>query len=218
MSVYSGRAAGAYGAKGGIIEFIWEPRPEEVASKLIGLAGYLENFVPPLTASKGVARADMAHHFDSESGPNGEAWAPLAESTIERWGEHSILQLTGDMRGAATSDAAYPIDGHELFFDTGALPYYWIFAEDGTQASHMREFVKQVGIENLAPGAEYSGGGSPPRPFIGVSEEAEIQIIEIFDMWFEGGVSAFYTQPTTGTVQPITSSGFGPGIRGGIPS
>jgi phage gpG-like protein len=36
--------------------------------------------------------------FDSEADPYGHAWAPHAEGTIKRWGEHNILILTDVMR------------------------------------------------------------------------------------------------------------------------
>lgn len=196
----------------GVLEFFWEPDPEILARRIMAIADYLEDFKPPLIASQGVARADMQHHFDSESSPAGYPWAPHSEETIKRWGEHKILHLSGDLEGAATSPTAYPIDGHDLFFSTAGLPFYGMIQETGRQVGHMREFVAQQGIENVAPGAEFSGGGAPPRPFIGISEEAQDQIIAVFDAWFEGGVSGFYVHPG-GTVQAIGRGGFGPGIR-----
>ena len=198
MSTFSGKAAGAYGARGGVISFEFIPDPNEIANKIMALAGYLENVAVPLEASKGIAKADMQNHFDTETGPNGEAWAPLSEETIKRWGEHSILQLTGAMRGAATSDAAYLVDGSDLFFSTEGLPSYWIFHETGRSLHHIRAFAE----ENPHLEIDIHTGGMPPRPFVGLSFEAELQIIELFDAWFEGGVAGFYTRPS-GRVQQI---------------
>lgn len=215
MGSYAGYAAGSYGALGGSIEFFWEPDPSVIAAKLMSLAGYLENFGPPLAASQQVAIADMQNHFDTESGPEG-AWAPHSPETVKRWGEHSILDLTGAMRSAATSPSAFPIDGNDLFFSTAGLPPYAMIHETGRQgefAGALRQMQEQG--HELVEGFEFTGGGMPPRPFIGVSEEAQLQIIEIFDAWFEGGVSGFYS--AGGTVQTRLPGGrFGPKIGGGF--
>jgi hypothetical protein len=214
LASYSGRGAGSYGALGGTIEFFFEPDPEILARKIMALSGYLENFIPPLEASREIAIADMQNHFDTESGPEG-AWAPLSAETIKRWGEHPILNLTGAMEAAATSPSAYPIDGNDLFFSTAGLPFYAMYHESGRKGEfhHAIAQMAKAGGFKLAAGYEYTGGGMPPRPFIGISEAAQLQIIEIFDAWFEGGVAGFYAGGG-GSVQPIlrTSKGtrFGP--------
>lgn len=216
MSTFSGAGAGSFGALGGSITFDWVPDPGVIAAQYIKLAGYLENFLPPLTASRAIAQSDMQEHFDSESGPGGEAWAPLDEQYVvsKRGGNaHPILQLSGAMHDAAVSDAAYPIDGHDLFFSTAGLPFYWIFHETGRSGiGGMAEFVekaRQLGLEV----DESAGGGMPARPFVGLSFEAELQIIEVFDAWFAGGVSGFYAR-SGGAIQTRLSGGrFGPSIR-----
>jgi hypothetical protein len=209
---------GELGSAGGMIEIVWAPDPRIIAAKILELAAYLENFIPPLEASRGIAQRDMQEHFDTESGPNGEAWAPLADSTIERWGEHPILQLTGAMRDAATSEGAYVIDGRDLFIDTSSFPPYWVFHETGTSGKGMGQILEEL----KAKGFEIdplAGGGMPARPFVGISFEAQMLIIEAFDAWFEGGVAGFYTRPS-GKVQrilrtPEGGTSFGPMLGGG---
>lgn len=211
MSTYAGVGAGSFGALGGEITFEWVPDPEVVAGKIMGLAGYLENFIPPLEASKGIARQDMEMHFDTESSPEGTPWASLSEEYAAKRGAHPILQLTGAMHDAAVSDAAYLVDGSDLFFDTSGLPPYYIFHETGTEHGFMRQFAEQMG-ESLVAGAATK---MPARPFIGISFEAQLAIVEAFDAWFEGGVSGFYTHPG-GTVQTRLPGGqFGPAIKVG---
>lgn len=217
MNTFSGVGAGSYGALGGEITFEWIPDPNVLAGKIMELAGYLENFIPPLEASKGIAKQDMEMHFDTESSPDGGAWAPLADSYVQKRGSaHPILQLTGAMKEAAVSDAAYMIDGHDLFFDASGLPFYYIFHETGRQGvSGMAEFFARARAQgfNIPEGtSNSSGGGMPARPFIGISFAAQLAIIEVFDAWFEGGVGGFYVHPT-GTVQTRGAGGkFGPAI------
>jgi hypothetical protein len=196
LSSYSGYSAGEYGALGGVITFEWKkPGPSEVAGKLMELAGYLDNVAKPLIAARAVAIADMEMHFDTESGPNGEAWAPLTQEYASRRGsDHPILQLTSAMKGAATSSTAYPVDGDTLFFNTGGLPFYWIFHQEGASrggGEGVDEFVKRAKSLGLSVDESALGGGGrlPARPFVGISAAAELQIVEIFDMWFDAGVS-----------------------------
>lgn len=222
--VISGVGAGAYGALGGSISFEWDPDPEIIAQRILALAGYLENFIPPLTASRMVAIGDMQMHFDTESGPMG-AWAPLSEEYVKttRGGAaHPILQLSGAMHDAAVNPASYPIDAHDLFFDTSLLTAeapYWPKHEEGREmefSQAVRDQRKRSGLKAPKPGWQFEGdGGMPPRPFLGLSESAEIQIIEVFDAWFQGGVSGFYSRPS-GKIQSITPRGFGPMVTTGF--
>lgn len=55
----------------------------------------------PSRASRRVAReleSLIQDEFEHEADPYGNAWQPHADATIERWGEHPILDLSGDMR------------------------------------------------------------------------------------------------------------------------
>lgn len=217
MSSYAGVGAGSYGALGGVISFEWVPDPEVLAGEIMKLAGYLENFIPPLEASKGIAKQDMQMHFDTETSPDGAAWAQLdPDYAAKRGSAHPILQLTGAMHDAAVSDAAYAIDGHDLFFNTGGLPFYWIFHETGREAvAGFSEWVKKARSDlGLTAEIDVSGSGMPARPFVGISFAAQLAILEAFDAWFAGGVSGFYTHPG-GTVQRRGATGqFGSKITG----
>jgi len=195
------------------VSITWVPDPSVVAAKLLELAGYLENFIPPLEAAKGIAQQDMQQHFDTETSPDGEAWAPLADSTIERWGEHPILQLTGAMHDAAVSDGAYLIDGRDLFIDTSGFPPYWHYHETGAAGKGMRTILEELSAKGFEIDP-LAGGGMPARPFVGISFDAQMMIIEAFDAWFEGGVSGFYVRPS-GKVQTMVGGKFGPMLGGG---
>lgn len=39
----------------------------------------------------------LSEQFAGSHDPHGKAWAEHAESTIDRWGEHAILMLTGNL-------------------------------------------------------------------------------------------------------------------------
>ena len=214
MSTYAGYGAGAFGALGGIIEFKWEPDPETLAVEVMRIAGYLENFIPPLTASRAIAQADMENHFATESGPDGEAWAQLAEETVRKRGSaHPILQDSGELHAAAVSPSGFQIAGDALFIDTSNYPYYWAFHQTGTSgAPGMAEFIARARQAGLTVDEGALGGGMPARPFVGISEDAELQIVEVFDAWFAGAIAGFYEHPG-GTIQTRLPSGqFGPAV------
>lgn len=196
-------------AFGGIISFDWFPEPEVVAARIMELSGYLENFIPPLEASKGVAKADMQNHFDTETSPEGEPWAALNKEYVQKrrgGAAHPILQLSGAMHDAAVSDSAYMIDGNDLFINTGGFPDYWVYHEFGREEmAGWDVWVKQVSA-TLGVDIQSGGGEMPARPFVGVSFEAQLQILEIFDAWFDGAVSGFYVHPG-GTVQKRSLTG-----------
>lgn len=221
MVSYAGIGAGSYGALGGemafggIISYDWFPEPEVVAARIMELSGYLENFIPPLEASKGIAKADMQNHFDTETSPEGEPWAQLNKEYVQRrrgGAAHPILQLTGKMHDAALSDSAYMIDGADLFINTGGFPDYWVYHEFGREEIAgwdvwVKEASAMLGVDITS-----QGGAMPARPFVGISFEAQLEIIEIFDLWFKNAVIGFYTHPGGSVQQRVSGGLFGPKI------
>lgn len=88
-------------------------------------------------------RIDM--NFALEQTGTGEAWKPLAPSTVKRKGHDRILVETGAMRTAATTTGA----GHTTEVteramndgvDQAAIPYA-IFHQLGTRKLAQREFI-----------------------------------------------------------------------------
>jgi hypothetical protein len=63
--------------------------------------------------------------FQAGADPYGNAWKPHAQSTIERWGSHPLLDLSGDMRASvhvsplAGSGVAITIDHPSEDHQTG---------------------------------------------------------------------------------------------------
>lgn len=200
----------AYGAFPGVVNVTmeWKPDPRVVAQALVNVANYYENMQPPLRASKAIGQADMHDHFDSNRGPNGETWVELDEEyKVKKAGmggdPNDPLTLTGALEDAAAGDGAWFVDTNNVFFNTGALPEYGMFHEEGTGgggamaglAASGRRSYAAVGKEAGEKGGPHAsqdigrGKGLPRRPFIGLSAEAELQIFEVFDLWFAAGAS-----------------------------
>lgn len=198
MSTYAGYGAGSYGAMGGTITFDWVPEPYVLADELFSIAGALEDTASPILLSREVAKGDVRDRFVTKTSPDGAAWAPWARDYPE---SRSLLIRYRVLEGVATSDKAYEVTTDSLFFDFGALPFYGVFHEFGAERSagatsetgaSTKEFLQRAKALGLEVVGDLSGIGVntlPARPFAGLSFEAELRIVEIFDQWFQGAIS-----------------------------
>ena len=151
------------------LDFDWEyPDPLAVNFQLVAMEEYLEKTEVLALQAKNAAQLDMARHFDTETDPDGHAWAPLVSPAFDQQG---ILQLTGEMRDVAISDEPWTATSAGVFFNTGVLPettrggagQYWQYHEE-------------------------EGGRIPQRKFIGLSSDAEGEIESLGDLWLAGSL------------------------------
>lgn len=201
------------------------PDPYKIQLELERVAANLENLTPPLVASARILADDTQQRFDTETDPDGDAWIPLDEEYLankESLGyPPDILHRTGDLEKAATNIAAYRVVNDSVFFETSGLPPYGLLhqvgsgdpASVGMAAVHRQEsrldpeHRKREGgpHSNQAIGR---GQALPARPFIGMSEQAEGKIWEVFNLWFDEATE-IYIHPG-GTVQSIVRTPKGP--------
>lgn len=219
-------AVGAFGDLGGeIITLEWVPDPSVVEGAILRVANYFDDLAKPLIAAAAIARADMRARFETETTPDGGTWAPLDPEYLVRkqslGANEGILKRWGDLENAATSSEAFLVRGNDLFFTTNGLPFYWRWMQEGTgeggvNAGAHADFRERVraskGLVEDTGGAHESlgigrGKATPPRPYIGISADAEEQIFEVFDLWFAEGVSISISR--AGTVQEHISGRFG---------
>lgn len=194
-----GPMTGVVPVGGTSITFEWIPRPEEVANRIFQLAEQLEDMSVPLAISRGIAIADTREHFTKQQSPSGEAWAPWAPSYAKKAASQNvgkILQRTMSLQEAATDPAAYIISNDSLFFSTAGLPEYWIWnyagtVGEGVDIAFMREFSEDPATGKMARGTTGVGRGHalPPREMVGISYEAQLQILETFEAWFNGAIN-----------------------------
>jgi Phage virion morphogenesis family len=196
---------------------------DELERGLVRLSNYIEDVSAPLLAAKAIAQADMREKFAQDTGPEGQ-WKPLSEHTIDRKKRSKtlrthpddILSHTGYMERMARHDSSYRIVSDELIFTTQNLPFYWDVHESGSgefDVIRPTKFVKgqgqvETGEEVVFAREAGRGKATPRRPFIGLTEEAEYQIAEVFEVWYEEGVD-LTIHPTTGVVQERVGGRFG---------
>lgn len=223
-------ATSAFAGRGGVLrtEILGD---ERLKFGFLHLADYVEDAGPPLRAAKAIAKADMQERFRTDTDPEGNPWIALDPDYLKKKAGMSnlrthpddILTLSRKLENAATSEASWGVSeaGDTLFFSTTHLPNYWAVHQLGSgdagnvgSAADFRErisVIRQVG-EGEAGGAHDSfgigrGQATPRRPFIGLSDEAQLQIIEVFDTWYDEGVRINISR--AGIVQERVGGRFG---------
>lgn len=191
-----GSFLGKYGLQArGSITFDWEPNLSFFQERIFEVRDALQDRTVPLALSQAILQQDIAENFRGEHDPEGQPWQEWSQTIVSQPGGretrevyrgyadnlppgHSgrILDWRGILRDAATSDSAFhvvagrTVNDDSLFYDTSGLPPYWEWHQEG-------ESDRQP------------GGDLPQRRFLGMSGEAEIQILEVFDAWFQGIVA-----------------------------
>lgn len=175
------------------LEFDWATEPRILAGRFDALARSIDDFVPPLVATRQVIVDDVREHFVNEEGPNGpwQDWSPsyLPQALAENIG---ILRKTEALYDAATSITAYPIVGGDIFVNTNEFPDYWKVHQEGGSINSPRNIAKRVMHRRAGRDAEARiQGNVPARPYIWLSDEADMRIFEVFDGWMEGELQIF---------------------------
>lgn len=161
----------------------------EASGAMFQLAGWLEDVSVPLNSAKEIARHDMEQRFVRQVDPNGKPWAPLSDNyVLEKMRDGfpilPILTRTTDLRTKATDRSAWFVAGDTVYFNTANLPPYWAAHQQrGGRLPWVEDKVSKSGLE-----FREVKGGMPQRAFIGLSEDAEKQILVMMDQWLSGGL------------------------------
>lgn len=217
------RALGHFAELGGSIDFYggWVPGhdPNDAATRIMAVAGYLAATQIPLEASREIAIRDTKEHFETQTDPDGVPWPELDEDyrhykvDVQGYPE-DILVRTGMMMDAATSHDAWIIVGEVLVFDPFVLPKdegftYGVVHQQGGSNFDVLEKAGEKYAKDVTVGL-------PPRPFIGLSDEAMADITAEMESWFSGLDYAFNNVgefPIVGSLssgQPIVTTPAGP--------
>lgn len=180
-----------------------EPSIGELQAELLEIAGNVENTGVAMLAARRIAKDDLQARFDSQTGPDLDRWIDLDDDYArekESLGYPSdILNRTGDLERAATSDAAFIITNDMLYYNLDVLPK--------TPQGYNLGLIHQLGTDSLGNVSKQKatdttlehtsrltigvgpGHALPARPFIGLSEDAEAEVWEVFDKWFAEATS-----------------------------
>jgi hypothetical protein len=176
----------------------WVPDPQVVAQQLLRLADNLDDFTEPLNEAREIFIQTTEGYFDEEVDPVGDAWQPLTPNYLRRKQRSgapndSILQLSGEMKAAATQQGAWQITERDILFVTAELPFYGPYHLAGTESDTLAPLMKQLRMgvalsnEQAKQFTTITGKGKslPPRVFIGANDEAIDEIQEAFLVWMD---------------------------------
>src|SRR6266404_3532424 len=162
------------------------------------MADAFEDWTVPLEGAREAFIYSTETYFDTESDPTGRKWVPLAERTSRYKELHGypqdILQQSGELKRAATSQEAWFIGERDIVFNAGALPAYGPIHQAGSLGERAggatHEFLRKTrsnsgeALTSKESQASTIGGGPgsalPQRMFIGANEGTIAEIEEIF--------------------------------------
>lgn len=179
---------------------------EEVRRRFTGLETAARDLRPAMDEIGAMLMTSTDLRFEQEKDPEGNAWAPLAPSTVKRKakaGHEAMLQWSGRLRGSMTREAT----ANSVEVGTN-LPYAAIQNNGGVVTKHaqsrevFRKFVQTKGKggavdRELLPGfvkkdkanfASWHAVGEhtvtiPARPFLGINDadrDAAVEILRHF--------------------------------------
>jgi len=151
------------------LDFEWEnDLPVEINYKLAQLEGYLEDTEYLMERAMRILQRDMRRKFETETDPDGMHWETLVKPESNQIGILRRGSTNADMYRAAISDEAWSASPVGVFFDSGAMPDYWIHHEQPDGGAHR----------------------IPKREFIAPTAQAQDEIEVMAATWMDAGVEA----------------------------
>lgn len=173
---------------------------EQVLDVLGRLVEVTENTEPVMMEIAEYLHERTRDHFDNETAPDGKPWAPLAESTRKRKADQGV-PIDKILHGQSLHlrDTIFPFwSKNEAGVSTGpGTEAYAAAHQFGTEdmtiqvPAHQRLMTQVFGNELSFPiwvnGGAYSFKGAlVPRPFLGIGEEDQREILDILQEALEG--------------------------------
>lgn len=168
---------------------------EEVLDVLGRLVEVTENTEPVMMEIAEYLHERTRDHFDDETAPDGTPWAPLAESTKKRKADQGV-PIDKILHGQSLHlrDTIFPFwSRNEAGVSTGpGTEAYAAAHQFGTEdmtiqvPAHQRLMTQVFGNELPFPmwvnvGAYSFKGALVPRPFLGIGEEDQREVLDILE-------------------------------------
>lgn len=132
---------------------------QEILAALSALATAANRLEPALDEIGGAVQASIQFNFSGQHDPDGNAWEPLSDATLEnrRGGSGQILRDTGRLNRSITYNA------QAESVEIGSDAVYANMQQFGGQKTDF----------------PWLWGDIPPRPFVGISEADKAHILAI---------------------------------------
>ena len=151
--------------------------PDEITDVLNRLSAALTDLLPLMTEIGEQLEHTTEERFDRGVGPDGRAWAPKSQTTIDAYARRKQRvdrrPLWGPGEGGHLARSIHRAVGVD-------------FVEIGTnaiQSAVMQYGARQGAFGRTRRGAPIPWGNIPARPFIGLSDLDRSNIAETLDEW-----------------------------------
>lgn len=148
------------------IEMKWYPDPMVVANEFRAMADHIEDMTEPLEASAEPIAGAMQRTIEEQGHGQWPPWAESYAPTAAVTNIGGMLWRFGELYSSLDNIDNFLVVDNMLFFEGEAMPQYGWWNQEGAERSR--------------------GGNLPARPFIGMDEIAEAEIIGIFEAWLFG--------------------------------
>ena len=178
--------------------------PDVVSRQLIMLSQELEELREPMMVAGEIARLDIQERFVTKTSPSGRIWDAWALSYAPYALTHNtggMLVQEGDTRDAINDRSAFVGTNQGLFLDTSGIPEWGMWNNFGAKRHTAGMSEEDKAANEAVRGFDLGEGDRedfgnlsgenylPPRPFLGITSEAEFKMDAAFYAWFEGEVA-----------------------------
>lgn len=153
---------------------------EEVLATFQRLVDASDNTLPAMQDIGEYLIASTKQRFHDMQGPQGEPWAPNSEVTQdvteERGDRYDPRPLFGPTKRLSSEILAFPTN-HAVEVGSALI-----------QAAVMHYGAEQGAFGTTSRGSPIPWGDIPARPFIGMSAEDDVQVLEIMGGYLQGAI------------------------------
>ena len=156
-----------------------ELKSDEIFAALDRLAGKLDDMSPAMADVGEYLLESTEERFDRGVAPDGSAWAPKSQTTIDAY----------TRRGQAVDRRPLwgPGEGVRLArsFHYASGPSFVEIGTNAIQSAVMNFEAKKGAFGQTKRGSSIPWGDIPARPFLGLSETDQENIVELVEEWLE---------------------------------
>ncbi|SFJ29356.1 phage virion morphogenesis protein [Albimonas pacifica] len=156
-----------------------ELKSDEAFAALDRLAGALDDMSPVMADVGEFLLESTEERFDRGVDPEGAAWAPKSQTTIDAYVRRGKAVDRRPLWG--------PGEGVRLAksFSYASGPSFVELGTNAIQSAVMHFGAKKGAFGKTKRGSSIPWGDIPARPFLGLSESDQANIVELVEEWLE---------------------------------
>lgn len=158
--------------------FRYELNIDTFSPALVGIASELDDLSPVMRQIGRQMIESTKQRFPRGEAPDGTKWAPKSPATLAAYGARKSNRIDTRPLFGPTG-----LLSQQIFYDATRDGVEW--GSNRVQAAVMQWGAAKGAFGTTARGAPIPWGTIPARPFIGVSQDDETQIVQILTEWLQ---------------------------------